>query len=474
MPNLERQPDRAAQQDHDVVIVGGGVYGVCLALEAGQRGLKPLLLERDDWGQRTSGQSLRIVHGGLRYLQRLDILRHRESVGERRWFLRHFPDLVEPLPCLMPLYNDGLKRPSAMWGALLLNDLLSATRNQGVRADRHLPRGRVVGSRQVVDRFPSVPTDGLTGGAVWSDAVMAKPQRLFMELLHWATAAGATVLNHCQARDLIVEHGQAIGVEAEDRRTGECHRFRAPRVINAAGPWCRALAESWDRDEKLLFRPSFQFNLMLEVEPLSEAAVAVTAPRPGARTYFLVPWRGRVFAGTHYEPEHTDIDRPEPSAEQIQRFLDALNEAAPGWGLTPDHVSGFTAGHLPADRHGEGEFAHRCLWIDHGRASGPQGLYSMSGVKWTTARLEAARAIKRVWPKQAPPRPPVPRPAATIWPDWGDLTSAGGWDQSRTALNELCQKEQVWTAEDVAYRRTDWAEVELDWTEGLPDWILSP
>jgi len=107
---IKRAPAAAAAQRFDLAVIGAGIHGVCLALQAAERGLRVLLLERADFGSGASGNSLRVVHGGLRYLQSLDVARFRESVAERRWFARTFPGLVEPLPCLMPLYAEGLLR----------------------------------------------------------------------------------------------------------------------------------------------------------------------------------------------------------------------------------------------------------------------------------------------------------------------------------------------------------------------------
>src|SRR5690606_18835162 len=131
-PVIYRDLQRAQEARHDLIVVGGGVHGVMMALEAARRGLRPLLIERGDLGSGTRWNSLRIVHGGLRYLQSFDLPRYRESVAERRWFMRNLPDLVAPLPCLMPLYGNGLRRPMIFRVALKLNDLLSARRNDGV------------------------------------------------------------------------------------------------------------------------------------------------------------------------------------------------------------------------------------------------------------------------------------------------------------------------------------------------------
>ena len=160
---IERAIARAQAIDHDLIVVGGGIYGIALTLEAARRGLKPLLIERDDFGGATSWANLRILHGGLRYLQSLDLARFYELVGERSWFLRHFPDLVRPLPCLMPLYGRGLKRPAVFRAALALNDVLSLRRNRGVAPAIRLPNGRAVSAAETAALFPAVERHGLQG-----------------------------------------------------------------------------------------------------------------------------------------------------------------------------------------------------------------------------------------------------------------------------------------------------------------------
>jgi glycerol-3-phosphate dehydrogenase len=123
---ITRDPVGAVRGRYDLIVVGGGIYGVMILLEASRRRLNALLVERDDFGGQTSFNSLRIIHGGLRYLQTLDLHRFRESVSERQWFLRTFPDLIRPLPCLMPLHGDGLRRPPVLRAALAANDFLSS------------------------------------------------------------------------------------------------------------------------------------------------------------------------------------------------------------------------------------------------------------------------------------------------------------------------------------------------------------
>lgn len=266
---IERNPQQASQRPYDLIVIGGGVYGICLALEATRHRLRPLLLERDDFGGATSWNSLRIVHGGLRYLQRLDLHRFRESVAERSWFLRWFPEVVKPLPCLMPLYGQGLRRPSVMRRALGCNDRLV----HRWAPDSPLPRGRVLDAGETIAQFPSVERRGLRGAALWYDALMTRPRRLVIELLRWACSRGASALNYTAADRLLTRDGRVLGVSAVDCRSGTAHEFHAHRVINAAGPWCRDLAGAWDREFEALFRPSLAFNLLLDVPPPSPMAL---------------------------------------------------------------------------------------------------------------------------------------------------------------------------------------------------------
>jgi glycerol-3-phosphate dehydrogenase len=212
MMNISRNPSTATQQTYDLIIVGGGIYGVMLSLESARRGLRSLLIERQDFGGSTSHNSLRIVHGGFRYLQTADFHRFYESVNERRWFLKNFPDLVQPLPCLMPLYGKGLRRPPILKTALLMNDAMSFYRNQNIRSDAHLEDGKIISPQQVKQLFPQVDPEGLKGGAVWHDARMPDSQRLLISLLKWACSLGAIALNYVEAQQILTENHRFIGV----------------------------------------------------------------------------------------------------------------------------------------------------------------------------------------------------------------------------------------------------------------------
>ncbi len=462
--NIVRDPQAASSESYDLIVVGGGVYGAMLALESTRRGLRPLLLERDDFGGATSWNSHRIVHGGLRYLQRLDFQRFSESVRERSWFLRHFPDLVEPLPCLMPLYGEGARRPSILRAALLANHLLSRHRNDGVRSDRVLESGGVMTRRETISLFPDVRQDRLRGGALWYDAVMTDSQRLLIEVLRWACAGGATCLNYVEASALWTNGEEVTGVEAVDRAGDAELTFKAPRVINCAGPWCRDVARGFDRDLESLFQPSLAFNILFDREPVSEAALALSSPGDASHTWFLYGRRGRLYAGTAHHPWNGDTRDPQPSRDQVDAVIEDINAAAPRLDLRRHQILRVHAGVLPAVAAGSSELVTQPIIWDHGAHDGPAGLFSISGVKYTTARDVAEKTLRLVFGEHLAPVDPekTARPEATRLPAARDVRAAMDPDADveaiRARLGELVADEAVVRTDDLLLRRTSWGE----------------
>jgi glycerol-3-phosphate dehydrogenase len=456
-----REPASAAKETYDLIIVGGGIYGAMLCLEASRRGLRSLLLEREDFGGATSFNSLRIIHGGLRYLQSLDLPRFRESVGERQWFLKTFPALVKPLPCLMPLYGRGLCRRSVLRVALWVNDRLSCKRNQNVPPHQHLPPGKVIDADRTIEIFPDVDVDGLKGGAIWHDAFVPDSQRLLIETICWASEYGATALNYVQASQLITSRGAVAGIVAVDRESGINYEYKSNVVVNATGPWCRDFAAQFHQDEPALFKPSLAWNVLLDRAALSDHALAVTPQRSGGHTYFLVPWKGKILAGTGHASWLTGEREPIPSTDQVLGFLNDLNSAVPGLSLCLDDIVRIFSGFLPATEEGSTSLAAREVIVDHGNNSGPQGFYSVSGVKFTTARIVAEKTLSRISVKFRTFKGTTPRSSKPPWnaqdgrgifpPNWRPPARDPQW---KKALQTLCLEEAVHHLDDLILRRT--------------------
>ena len=378
----------------DAVIIGGGIYGLMTALEAGKAGRRALVLERGTIGGATSANWFRILHGGLRYLQSGDIPRFRESVAERRWFQRFAPDLVRPMRFLMPLYGNGVRRPAVFRAAFFADATLGARRNAGLGPDQRLPRGRVLGAAATRALYPGVRPEGLRGGALWYDAIADDGARLMARIRAQAESLGARVLEQTEALELVAEHDRVAGVAA--RRGDDTQVYRAPVVINAAGPWSAALAARFGDPVPQLFRPSLGFNLLLDKPPPADAGVAVSPPGTANPTLFVYPHEGRMFAGTWYASRPQGSNEAVASEAEIDAFLDALNTAAPALDAHRRDVKAVYPGLLPAQNTGGVDLSDREIIRDHGAEGGPAGLFSVSGVKFTTARRVAEKLVRRL------------------------------------------------------------------------------
>lgn len=453
MINITRNPESAQNKFYDLIVIGGGIHGVMLTLAASQRNLKTLLLERDDFGGATSYNSLRIIHGGFRYLQSMDLHRFFESVSDRKWFLQNFPDLVEPIPCLIPLYGNGIYRPSIFKAALLLNDILSFKRNRGLKESSRLPSGRIITADEVKKVFPGVKTSGLKAGAVWHDGSMLDSQRVVMETLKWACSLGASAFNYLEVKELLKNNNEVSGVKAFDDESKKYYNFNSKVVVNAAGPWCRELAAAFDKDYEKLFRSSIAWNILFNKKAPSSYAVAVTPERPDARAYFLRPLRGLLFAGTVHEPWNGVEKNPVPSITSINNFINDLNSII-DLDLRFEDISHIFSGHMPVKKEGTDDLSNRETILDHSKHNGPRGLYSISGVKFTTARLIAEKTINFIFKDNSKNRTYTKRniqDSDRFNIDWNTIEldiSAG------EILKEIVSTESVLHLDDLLFRRT--------------------
>jgi glycerol-3-phosphate dehydrogenase len=399
MTKLTRDLKKSTETSYDLIIVGGGIYGIMLSFEAVRRHLRPLLLEKHDFINATSLNHLRTVHGGVRYLQSMDLHRFRESVQERKWFLKHFPQFVRVMPCLMPLYGRGLHRNTILRLALMANDMLSFNRNTSIDDPKQqLPGGRVISPQKTKALFPAVDDRGLTGSALWYDAHVEEHQRLMMELLKLAVASGAEALNYVKVKALLKKTHRILGVQAIDEETGTGFEFKAPIVINAAGPWCREVANALDHDHEPLFKKRLLvWNVLFNKEALSTHALGLTPGKGKGHTYFFHPWKNRLLVGTgEIVVEKNDAETQVP-AKEIERFIKDLNEAVPGLNLSEADLQRVYSGILPAET--DGSMSKREKILDHGTNGGPKGLFSISGVKFTTSRRVADKTLEIIFPQ---------------------------------------------------------------------------
>jgi glycerol-3-phosphate dehydrogenase len=399
--------------------VGGGIYGATVAWDATLRGLSVALVEKGDFGGGTSFNNFKTIHGGLRYIQHADFRRMRESIRERRALLKIAPHLVHPLAFLVPTYRAWKQSRFALGVALLANDMASYDRNRLDDPEKFLPGGRLISRSECLELAPGVKQDELTGGAVWYDAHMHNSDRVTLSFLLSAAKAGAQVANHLEAVDFLNDGDRIRGVKARDHQGDETFDIRGRVVLNAAGPWVDRVLCFLDRGER---PPQFHFSKALNLvtrHVVDEVAVGVSCKHvhrdrdaiigKGSRFLFLVPWRGHCLIGTnhtHYKGAPDDLEATE---EEVQQLLDDINEGYPAAGLRREDVRLVHRGILPmAPPRGEdsnGVILEKQFQIVDHRKEGLDGLVTVVGVKYTTARDVAEKAIDKVFAlleKQAP------------------------------------------------------------------------
>lgn len=400
-------PDRLtalASTALDLLVVGGGISGVCIAMEAAQRGLAVGLVERSDYGAGATANCLKIVHGGLRYLQHLDLRRVRASAAERSVWLRSAPHLVEPLPVLMPTYRGRFPPRPALAAALLANEVFSTGRNRGVMPGREIPRARVLSRRECIGIEPSVEAPGLTGGVLFYDALMYSPERLTFEVLEAARQAGALAANHVEFTTPILTAGKVAGARVRDTLTGQMVEVGTRWIVNATGAAVPSLAARLAQPSAVAGQ---RYSVALSFVTRQPAPpVAFTAGHPGGpagakaggRQLFVVPWRGQAMIGTAHLEHRGDPAKFVLEPEHVERFMEEVRSARPALGVQPDDVVLVHGGLLPVAKQSHGGNVHLLRHhriVDHS-AEGCAGAISVVTVKFTTARRVAAAVVDRI------------------------------------------------------------------------------
>ncbi len=388
-----------SSEPFDLLVVGAGIHGVAAAWMAARLGLKTALIDAGDFGGATSANSLKVIHGGLRYLQHGNLKRMRESIAARRRFLALAPELVKPQAFAIPTHGSGVRGRAALRIALLLNDLISADRNAGVREDRRLPGGRLLARAEAAALWPTLPSETFDGAAVWYDALAHDTERLTLAFALSAEAGGAVIANYVRAERLMVDRDAATGVEARDELSGDAFPIRARAVLNAAGPWWQQwhtpagsrhpLVGAWN----ILVRRRWFGDIGVGLESTQTHRDAEALVQRGKRNLFFVPWREGTMIGTVYEPFDGDPSDYRPTLRAVESFIAEINAVLPDARLRMDDLSLLHIGTQPAslapgspepDKHSE---------ISEGSL---RGLYAIKGVKYTTGLTVGERAARLI------------------------------------------------------------------------------
>ncbi len=395
-----------AADEFDVVVIGGGITGAGVALDAASRGYSVALVEKADFASGTSSRSSKLVHGGLRYLQQFDVGLVREALLERQLMVALAPHLVHPLPIVVPAF-DG-ERPDRLVGiGLNMYDVLSLDklRRRGRRgkvedsdgdgiSEWAPERHRTVEGAEVVARLPALAAREPTGGYLFFDC-QTDDARLVLTVLGEAERFGAVLANGLEVTALVQDGGRAGGVEVRDAASGETFAVRAASVVNATGVWADRIRpeELHDEAEVPTIRPSRGTHITIPSAALPLVSGAIV-PAGAGRSIFALPWLGRTLIGTTDNDYDGDIDAVKPSDEDIAYLLDATN-AFFGTALGASDLSGAFAGVRPLISTGDPKKS-----VDISRKAElyetSSGMITITGGKLTTWRRMAKMTVDRL------------------------------------------------------------------------------
>lgn len=400
----------------DVIVIGGGITGICVAREAASRGLSVALFEANDFGSGTSAATTKYIHGGIRYLEQYDIAVVRESLRERRVLALGAPHLVEQTRFIMPAWRWS-KPPTALIGAgVLLYDALSFDRNRRAPEGLRIPHPRWLSRRRLLEAVPWLDREGLQGAFAYHDTMNIHPERLLLAYAKSATVAGARLFNHARVAGFVgTETDGRFHVEGVRVVRGATEQMvRARVVVNAAGPWIDRVLSSLGRPTGVgVDRSKGVHVLTRPIGGPGRVKDAVFARARSGRHVIVSPWMGKSFIG----PTDTPIDGDESSVvvdpSDVDLILDTVNStmAPDADRLSVDDVEMTTVGVRPLIRTGaEGEStgtysASRRHELYHHVDHGVANLWSIGGGKWTTGRATAEQMVDRLFENELVGRP---------------------------------------------------------------------
>ncbi|MEM9887197.1 MAG: glycerol-3-phosphate dehydrogenase/oxidase [Bacteroidota bacterium] len=372
------------QTNFDLIVIGGGVTGCGIALDAASRGLKTLLLEKGDFASGTSSKSTKLIHGGLRYLKQLEIGLVRETGTERAIVHRLAPHLVLPEKMLLPLIENGTYGRTATSFGLKVYDILAGVKGKDKR--------RMLSKKEALEKEPLLDEKVLKGAGYYAE-YRTDDARLTIELIKTAARYGALALNYCKVIDFLYEEGEVSAVVCEDQAMGNTFEVHAKHIVSAGGPWVDQLRKV---DNSLKGKSLHLTKGVHIVVPHEKLPVnySVYFDVPDGRMMFAIP-RGKVtYIGTTDTTYKGDLNRVVATAEDAQYIMESVNNAFPSIQLQMKDLISNWAGLRPLI-HEDGKSPSELSRKDEIFIS-DTGLISIAGGKLTGYRKMAQRIVDLV------------------------------------------------------------------------------
>ena len=387
-------------EQFDVLVIGGGITGAGVALDAVARGYKVALVEKVDFASGTSSKATKLVHGGIRYLPEFDFALVREALVERGTLLRNAPFLVEPVGFVLPLYEGdrhpvgmpfttpggiglGLIMDVGLWFYDLMAGAVAGRR--GVKRHRRLSR------KKVTELAPALVTERLKEGFIYYDA-QTNDARLTMAVMRTAAQYGAAIANYAEVTSFVTENGKVVGAHARDRLGDQEITVRARHIVNATGIFSEQVELLTGQEPMAEVVPSKGVHLVFSREDVKLGSDAIVLPETDdKRILFIVPWESRAIFGTT-DTGSGDLDHPIATQEDIAYLLHHLNRYL-SVHLTEDNIISVYAGYRPLLRSRSKEHSTAKLSRTYAVLQSPSGLISIVGGKLTTYRRMAQDTV---------------------------------------------------------------------------------
>lgn len=387
---------RLQAEPFDVLVIGGGITGAGVALDAAARGYTVALLEKLDFASGTSSKSTKLVHGGIRYLPNFDFPLVREALVERGLLLHNAPFLVQPVGFVLPIYEHdrhpvGMRftTPGGLGLSLLLDFGLQLYDH--LAGKRNIAQHRRLSRQQVLALAPGLVSDGLKEGFIYYDA-QTNDARLTLTLLHTAALHGAVIANYTEVRGFLSEHGKLTGVRCYDLLGQQEYTVRARHCVNATGIFSEHVESLIEREPQVRIEPSKGVHLVFAREKLKIKQDAIVLPETDdQRLLFLVPWESRVIFGTT-DTGAGDLDHPLATREDVRYLLKHLKRYL-AVDLSEEDIVSAYAGYRPLVLPHKATHSSASLSRTHAVLCSPSGLVSIVGGKLTTYRRMAQDTV---------------------------------------------------------------------------------
>jgi glycerol-3-phosphate dehydrogenase len=329
--------DSLEKEEHDVLIIGGGITGAGIALDAASRGMKVALVEMQDFAAGTSSRSTKLIHGGLRYLKQLEVKMVAEVGKERAIVYENGPHVTTPIRMILPIYQDGsLGKFSTSIGLRVYDSLAGVKKHE---------RRRILSREEVLAKVPMLKKDGLIGGGSYVE-YRTDDARLTIEVLKKSIAYGAKAVNYMKVIELLYENGKATGVRVIDELSGKEYRIYAKKMINATGPWVDSIRtiDNSKKGKYLSLTKGIHLVFDEKTFPLSQA---IYFEIEDGRMVFAIPRNGKVYVGTTDTIYEGDTANPKMTDEDRDYIIDAIKYMFPNLNITSEDIESSWAGLRP-------------------------------------------------------------------------------------------------------------------------------